>query len=73
MLALYITACCNIGMTIDDALALTKTKNKKKLAEFLCVRPSAVYQWNESQIPESGESKILKRLGLYPVIAQKAS
>ena len=53
-------------MNIQKAFELTKTRNKKQLAEFLGFkRPSAVYQWDEEKIPEASEFRIRKMTGYY--------
>jgi hypothetical protein len=53
-------------MNIQDAFRLTNTLNKKQLGEFLGIRPSAVYQWDESDIPSTGKYRILEKLNLLP-------
>lgn len=63
-------------MTLQDALTLTGSDNRKVLSEFLTmagypITNVAIYKWG-NKIPESGKIKILKAIGKYPDLDELA-
>jgi len=61
-------------MTIQEAYELTKTKNANQLASFLGISHTAVYKWEGAEkLPESGEIRVAKAVGLWPDTNKKAS